>query len=172
MFSLRILWNFSSPGSLVYKHIQRKLVIIIAVLFSFAGPTAAQPVLKGFKETLHIIDGDTFVIEKPFFEPEFLCVFVERMPEAGYDVNEFISKNAVYPKYALENGIEGRVNVQFVVTEEGCIDSAKVIKSPHPSLNSEAVRLIMSLPQPWKPGSNAGKIIRTYFTYPVIFKLG
>lgn len=171
MFSLRVLWNFPSPGSLIYKHIQMKLVIIIAILFSFAGPIAAQAVLKGFKENLHIIDGDTFVIEKPVFEPEFLCVFVERMPEAGYDVNEFISKNIVYPKYAMEHGIEGRVNVQFVVTEEGCIDSAKVIKSPDTSLNREALRIINSLPQPWKPAKNMGKTVRVHYTLPVTFRL-
>jgi outer membrane biosynthesis protein TonB len=52
------------------------------------------------------------------------------MPKAGYHANPFVAKNLVFTKYAFENSIEGRVNVQFSVKEDGYLDYARVIRSP------------------------------------------
>ncbi len=131
----------------------------------------AQPHITGYKQTTKIINGDTITIEEPVFSPPSCCILIERMPEPGYDVHAFMDKNLIYPAYALKNSIEGRVIVQFVVDEQGFFDSAKIVKSPDTSLNKEALRLINSLPQPWKPGKNRRKPVRVHFTLPVTFRL-
>ena len=63
----------------------------------------------GFKQTPHIVDGDTIIIEEPVFSADTRMIHIEQMPDPCYDVNAFIAKNLVYPPYAYDNGIEGRV---------------------------------------------------------------
>ena len=92
------------------------------------------------------------------------------MPEAGYDVTDFIRKNLRYPKDAYDAGIEGRVNVRFIVTEQGYFDSVKVMKPLYPSLDAEAIRIIKALSQPWKPGKMGNKVVRVHYTIPVFFR--
>jgi protein TonB len=92
------------------------------------------------------------------------------MPEPGYDMYDFIRKNQKYPKEAYEAGVEGRVNVQFIVTEQGYFDSVKMVKQLYPSLDAEATRIVKAMPQPWKPGKMGGKVVRVHYTIPIIFR--
>ena len=94
----------------------------------------------------------------------------ELMPEASYDVQRYLGASVKYPEEAKKEGIEGRVLVRFVVTEKGLFDSIRVVKPVYPSLDSEAVRVVTSMP-PWKPGKKDGRPVRVSFTMPVIFRL-
>ena len=98
---------------------------------------------------------------------------VEEMPQfpGGKDeMNSFFSRNMKYPPMAEENGIAGTVKVQFVVEKDGNISDVKVVRSPDPSLEKEALRLVKLMPK-WTPGRQGGKPIRVRYTVPVRFQL-
>jgi len=82
----------------------------------------------------------------------------------------YISEHVKYPIIAQENGIEGKVYVQFVVDEKGNIINAHVSRSGDPSLDTEALRVIQSLPT-FKPGRQAGKFVKVYYTAVINFQL-
>jgi len=115
-----------------------------------------------------------FQEEEEEVEEEQIFVVVKDMPGfGGGDSNkfrEYISKNLRYPDIAAENGIQGRVFVQFVVEPDGSVSNVKVVRGVDPSLDREAVRVVESSPK-WKPGKQRGKPVRVSFTFPIIFVL-
>lgn len=108
-------------------------------------------------------------------EPEEAEIFmvVEEMPEFPGGMAEclkFLGKNIKYPTIARENGVQGRVIVQFVVNQDGSIVDPVVVRSVDPYLDKEALRVIKTMPK-WKPGKQRGKAVRVKYTVPVTFKL-
>ena len=108
-------------------------------------------------------------------EPEEQQIFqvVEEMPEFPGGMAEclkFIGKNIKYPTIAQENGVQGRVIIQFVVNQDGSIVDPVVMRSVDPYLDKEALRVIKTMPK-WKPGKQRGKAVRVKYTVPVTFKL-
>ena len=98
---------------------------------------------------------------------------VEEMPEFPGGMNEllkYLAKSIKYPVIAQENGIQGRVICAFVVNRDGSIVDAEVLRGVDPSLDKEALRVIMSMPK-WKPGKQRGKPVRVKYTVPVTFRL-
>jgi protein TonB len=83
---------------------------------------------------------------------------------------DYLNNNIKYPVIAAENGIEGRVIVQFVVGRDGSIESAIVARGVDPSLDKEALRLVNSMPK-WIPGKQGGQAVKARFTLPILFKL-
>jgi TonB family protein len=96
---------------------------------------------------------------------------VEQMPEPGYDLMVFLSKNIKYPENAKQNKTEGRVVVKFVVDEKGYIQSPEIMRSPDSLLSTEALRVVKLMP-PWQPGKDKGKNVPVYFYLPIQFTLG
>ena len=83
----------------------------------------------------------------------------------------FIGEHLKYPVIAQENGIQGRVICQFVVDKDGSITDLQVVRSSgERSLDSEAVRVIKSMPK-WKPGTRQGHPVRMLQTLPISFSL-
>jgi len=82
----------------------------------------------------------------------------------------YIQKNLKYPIIAAENGISGRVIVQFAVNSRGKVVDAKVVAGVDPALDKEAVRVVMSSPS-WSPGKQRGKPVKVLFTFPINFVL-
>lgn len=99
--------------------------------------------------------------------------FVEQMPEfpdGPTAMTKFINDNIRYPEEARLQKIEGTVVVQFVVTKEGKITKATVVRGIGYGCDEEAVRVIQSMPD-WKPGKHNNKAVYVNFTLPVKFKL-
>jgi len=100
-------------------------------------------------------------------------VIVEDMPEfPGGDLalRKWIADHIKYPVIAAENGIQGKVYVQFVVDRDGSISNARVARGVDSSLDQEALRVVNNLPK-WKPGMQRGKPVRVSFTVPINFQL-
>ena len=113
------------------------------------------------------------VLEEEEPEEETIFQVVEVMPEFPGGMAaclKYLSQNIKYPVMARENGIQGRVIVQFVVNSDGSIVDPMVVRSVDPSLDREALRVIQSMPK-WKPGQQRGKAVRVRYTVPVTFKL-
>ncbi len=115
-------------------------------------------------------------IAAPVEDPEEnrIHVVVERMPEfpgGEAAMNQFISRNIRYPVIAQENGIQGRVVVQFVVNTDGKIVDVEVVRGVEESLDKEAVRVVKAMP-PWNPGRQGGNNVRVKYTLTIRFRIG
>ncbi len=113
------------------------------------------------------------VVEEEEVEEQQIFQVVEEMPEFPGGMGEclkFLAKNIKYPTIAQENGVQGRVIVQFVVNQDGSIVDPVVVRSVDPYLDKEALRVIKMMPK-WKPGKQRGKAVRVKYTVPVTFKL-
>lgn len=104
------------------------------------------------------------VVENKVFD------IAEQMPSFKGNVNQWLSQNLTYPAVAAENGIQGRVIVNFVVEKDGSISNVQVVRSVDPALDREAVNVVKRMPK-WNPGMNNGQPARVKFTLPVTFKL-
>ena len=106
-------------------------------------------------------------------EPEKVFTAVEQMPQfpgGEAELMKYLSKNIKYPTMAMENNIQGRVVVQFVVTKTGSIGEVKVVRSVDRDLDREAIRVCKSLPK-FTPGKMNGQAVNVWYTLPVNFKL-
>ena len=99
---------------------------------------------------------------------------VEEKPSFnGGDANEFskwVNSRLVYPEIAKENGVQGRVTLQFTVNPDGTVSNVKVLRGVDSSLDKEAVRGVSSSPK-WKPGKQRDRAVKVTYTFPVIFQL-
>jgi periplasmic protein TonB len=87
-------------------------------------------------------------------------------------MRKFIDDNLVYPHVAKEMGIEGKCQLQFIVSAKGNISNVKVMRgvADCPECDREAVRLVKSMPQ-WKPGKLKQEPVNSTFNLPIAFKL-
>ena len=97
--------------------------------------------------------------------------FTEKKPEfpgGETALKKYIANSIKYPLKAVNNDIQGRVYVKFIVNKEGKIEQAKVMRSIDPLLDEEALRIINQMPD-WKPGTNNGIKVSVWFSLPVSF---
>lgn len=115
------------------------------------------------------------VIAAPKVEDEqpVSIAMVEQKPEfpgGEAAMYKWLSDNIVYPSAASEEGVQGRVVVEFVVGKDGSISNVKVVRPRHPALDKEALRVVKAMPN-WLPGRNNGQPVKVTYTLPVTFKL-
>ena len=98
---------------------------------------------------------------------------VEQLPEYTGGMQamiEFLQSNMKYPEDAVDQKVEGRVMVQFVVETDGSVSDVHVAKHVFPSLDAEAIRVVQSMPK-WIPGKDKGKVVRVQYTLPIVFRM-
>ena len=115
------------------------------------------------------------VVEEEVVEEEAIPFqLVEEKPSfQGGDANQFskwVNSRLVYPEIAKENGVQGRVTLQFTVEKDGTVTKVKVLRGVDPSLDKEAVRVVSMSPK-WKPGKQRDRAVPVTYTFPVIFQL-
>ena len=81
-----------------------------------------------------------------------------------------MNSRLVYPEIAKENGVQGRVTLQFTVEKDGTVTKVKVLSGVDTSLDKEAVRVVSMSPK-WKPGKQRDRSVPVTYTFPVIFQL-
>ncbi len=149
------------------------LMILGSLLFTIACEKA--PETSELEEVVVTAksEGATEVQESPVDGEVF--VVVEKMPKFdGGDANEFrkfIAQNVVYPKVAAEQGIQGRVFVQFIITKTGNVSNVKVIRGVATSLDQAAVDVVKLSDGYWTPGYQRGEAVNVSYTFPIIFVL-
>jgi len=123
---------------------------------------------------VEIMDYVEEVVEEDVEEEAIPFQLVEEKPSFnGGDANEFskwVNGKLVYPEIAKENGVQGRVTLQFTVEKDGSVTNVKVLRGVDPSLDKEAVRVVQSSPK-WKPGKQRDRAVKVTYTFPVIFQL-
>lgn len=120
------------------------------------------PLVPGFAQELDVIEEipGRNKVTKPIFD--------------GGDLNLFevwVNEHKIYPEEAIAAGIEGRVYTHFTITKEGKLTNVRILRGVHPLLDQEAIRVIESAPQLWKPGLKRGEPVDVNCTFPVTFSL-
>ena len=118
---------------------------------------------------------DYVEVEEEVVEEEAIPFqLVEEKPSfQGGDANQFskwVNQRLVYPEIAKENGVQGRVTLQFTVEKDGTVTKVKVLRGVDPSLDKEAVRVVSMSPK-WSPGKQRDRAVPVTYTFPVIFQL-
>lgn len=117
------------------------------------------------------------VVEEPVVVPKeegpVNIAMVEQKPtfpggEAA--MYKWLGDNINYPAAASEEGVQGKVTVQFIVEKDGRISNVHVVRGKHPALDAEAKRVVSKMPK-WTPGRNNGQPVRVTFNLPVTFRL-
>jgi periplasmic protein TonB len=121
-------------------------------------------------EKIEVVEQVETAIEEE--EPVFIIV-EEPASFQGGDLNSFrdwVQKNLEYPPVAAENGISGKVYVQFAVNSKGEVVDVKVLRGVDPSLDKESIRVITTSPK-WNPAKQGGRNVKQQFVIPLSFVL-
>lgn len=127
---------------------------------------------------------EPYYLGEPIIEPvpelkqkveDEILTYAEVMPEfpGGMEaMKKYLAENIKYPQMELENGVEGKVYLRFVVDELGKLSDVKVLRGVNggPGCDKEARRVVQAMPD-WKPAMNKGKACKVYMTIPVVFRL-
>ncbi len=132
-----------------------KKVKKIAIVAPEENKPLPPPVTQEEEETDEIFT----IVEEP-------CSF----PGGPSALNRYLAESIVYPEIAIDNGVQGRVIVNFVVEKNGKPSAVKVVRGVDPALDKEAIRVVKNMPA-WKPGKQRGKPVRQSFMLPVVFQL-
>ena len=171
---------------------------IMAIPLDTPPPAPEAPALPMLSDELEIVDNDVTVdldfqslddtdvpvdiqeyvrqdvVEEEVEDDPIPFVTVEQKPTFnGGDANGFakwVNSRLVYPEIAKENGVEGRVTLQFTIGKDGKLQDVKVLNSPDESLAQEAVRVVSSSPK-WEPGRQRDRAVKVSYTFPVIYRL-
>ena len=131
--------------------------------------------LEDNNQAIEIQDYREAEVEEEEVEEEAIPFqLVEQKPSFnGGDANEFskwVNSRLVYPEIAKENGVQGRVTLQFTVEADGRVTNVRVLRGVDESLDKEAVRVVSSSPK-WTPGKQRDRAVKVTYTFPVIFQL-
>ncbi len=113
------------------------------------------------------------VIEITTKKSKDVFTVVESLPEYSggpQALNAFVYSTMKYPTIALENGIQGKVMVSFVVSNTGEIINVKVKSGVDAFLDKEAMRIVKSMPR-WIPGKQNGEGVNVPYQIPINFSL-
>lgn len=148
-----------------------KKIHIVALLIFCALPAIAQTLDADTLATEQVVDvvfvGGT--PESGIYE----IVQLDEQPQFPGGVNglmEYLASHIVYPTECVEAYIQGKVLVRFAVFKDGTVGNVEIVKSVHPLLDAEAIRVVESMPM-WTPGKLDGEPVSVWYTLPVNYKL-
>ncbi|MEQ9265522.1 MAG: energy transducer TonB [Balneolaceae bacterium] len=106
-------------------------------------------------------------IPDPRCEESFFVV-VEQMPQLIGGLAD-LQKSVIYPEEAVRRGIEGRVTVQFLVTETGNVICPNVIRGIGGGCDEAALNAVSNAK--FEPGMQRGEPVRVQYSLPIVFRL-
>ena len=126
---------------------------------------------EDFNETTPIelipVEPEPIVEDEIFVSSEIMPSF---MNGDIYAFRAWVQQNVKFPQIALENNIQGRVVLSFVIDKDGRLTNIEVLQAPDRSLAEEAVRVLNKSPK-WSPGKQRNQTVRVKFTLPVDFRV-
>lgn len=145
-----------------------------------------EPEIKTVEiEKDEIIEVPDVIVKEVVVEQEIFTI-VEDMPKfkgcehlkgndatncTNQEIQKFIAKNIVYPPMALENDIEGKVFIRFVVDAKGDVTDVSIAKGADSLLDNAALKLVKTMPK-FTPGKQRGKAVPVQYIIPINFKIG
>jgi len=105
---------------------------------------------------------------EPEEEEEEIVSFLPNMPTI-IGGQKALYENLIYPEFAQRANIEGRVAVQFIIDKKGNVTEPEIIRSVHPKLDEEVLRIIKLVK--FSPGVQNGVLVKVKMVQSVNFKL-
>jgi TonB family protein len=133
-------------------------IVLVVLLFCLWMPLRAQIV---------------FPLDPASTPDRVIYLSVQQQPEfpGGLTkLTEYVHTNLHYPLKARKDKRQGRVFLNFIISERGRIENVRLLKGVDPSLDAEAVRMVRSMPK-WKPGRIGGQAVSCRYYFPVQFSL-
>jgi len=155
-----------TPSILEYDYMEREVEYIYNFIIELAGCPA--PEFDPSEATRQQYLGDSSDIV-PYYDCDTKPTFLGSSDPAMF-LRKWVYQYLKYPQRAVEEGIQGRVLVDFVIDEKGHVTDVKAVRSPHPLLEEEALRVIKASPD-WKPGRIRGKKVKSQMSLNVEFRL-
>lgn len=160
------------------KYISKQIIGEYSVKIELAGyvsQTKRINITEGNESSLSFtLEKSKVNVEDSIKEEAIPFQLVEEKPSfQGGDANQFskwVNSQLVYPEIAKDNGVQGRVTLQFTVMTDGTVAHVKVLRGVGPALDKEAVRVVSMSPK-WKPGKQRDRAVPVTYTFPVIFAL-
>ncbi len=90
--------------------------------------------------------------------------------DPGVFLNRWVYTYLKYPQAAIDNGIQGKVLVDFIIDEKGKVRDVKVLKGVDPLLDAEAVKVVEASPD-WKPARVRGEKVKCEMSLYIEFRL-
>lgn len=153
-----------TPSSLDYEFMERELEYFYAFTRTIANESVA-PAFRGDSYSGKKTDDRAYAFSDCDTKPSFMG-----HADPQYFMSKWVYQYLRYPKEALENGVQGRVNITFTIEKDGKVSDVYVAKSADELLDAEAVRVVKASPK-WKAAKVDGQTVRSYITIPVDFIL-
>ncbi|MFK7950917.1 MAG: energy transducer TonB [Saprospiraceae bacterium] len=96
--------------------------------------------------------------------------FEEQRQCSDEQLMNFVYQQIRYPTIARENGIQGKVIIQFIIEKDGSISNVQIARNPGAGMGEEVTRVVGLLPN-FVPGYQSGKPVRVAFNLPIRFRL-
>lgn len=118
--------------------------------------------------------GVVAIEKKP--EEDYSKVFAKVEIESKYPGGDpawarFLNRNLAnnYPQDAVDNGIQGKVEIMFIVDSTGNVSNVQAVSGPQ-ELYEAAIRVIKKSGK-WEPAIQNGRHVHSYKRQPIVFKL-
>lgn len=105
----------------------------------------------------------------PYYECDYRPAFLNST-DPGQFLTKWVYPYLKYPAQAVREGIQGTVQVSFVIDKDGKVTDVEVVKSVDPLLDEEAVKVVSASPK-WRPARVNGQKVSCSMTVPVEFRL-
>jgi periplasmic protein TonB len=156
----------------------RSLFHIVRISFLFTFLLFVQCKSKSSDETQAVVP-EAEVMSAPEVTPRFpgceeITDPVERKNCSDKKLLEYVYQRIQYPPYALENNVQGRCVISFIIETDGKISHPKIVKDVGGGCGEASLLVVNSMNEmkdPWIPGMNKGKAVRSKYHLPVNFKL-
>ena len=141
------------------------LIPVLAAFMFACNPSrkAQEPEPAASEADVITLENDTISFEDVEIKPTF----------NGIDADEFarwVNSQLKYPEQAKQDGITGRVTLQFTIETDGSVTDVKVLKGVREDLDSESVRVVSASPK-WEPGKHNGKPVKVTYRLPIVYQL-
>lgn len=161
----------TSIGAHAFEGCSNLISINIPKSLTFIGENAFSGCNK--LTSLKIPEGVTYVSNEGNLENDSIYEVVDEVaqfPGGEAEGYKWLSGQIQYPAEWMEQGVQGRVLVSLVIGKDGSVEEVNAIRSPHKALSEEAKRVVKSMPK-WEPAKIGGKVVRSRFIMPIMFKL-
>ena len=155
-----------TPSVLQYDWMERELEYICNFIVEQAGRPAPEFNPSEAVKEQYLGDSSGIV---PYYDCDVRPTFLGSSDPVVF-LRKWVYQYLKYPRQCVQEGIQGRVLVDFVIDEKGRVTDVRAVRSPHPLLEEEALRVIKASPD-WKPGRVRGKKVRSQMSLNVEFRL-
>lgn len=102
-------------------------------------------------------------------EPVFYIVEdMPKFPGGKPALKTYIYSNLEYPENAKNKGIEGEVQVRFLINKKGKVEKSEVLRSSYQGFDAPALKVINEMPD-WTPGMQRGKAVKVWYVVSIKF---